>query len=103
MLRPLPLWPTLLGLNFWLIALLVPLLLGRAAASSLLWAISPIAPLALLLGLGLRRYRLAQIALIVGVPLAVLLPTAEGALATAKLHPPAAVAVQLAVLLGYLA
>ena len=103
MLRPLPLWPTLLGLNFWLIALLVPLLLGRAAASSLLWAVSPIAPPALLLGLGLRRYRLAQIALIVGVPLAVLLPTAEGALATAKLHPPAAVAVQLAVLLGYLA
>ena len=99
----LPLWPTLLGVNFWLIALLVPLLLGRATASTLLWVAAPLAPLCLLGGLGLRHHRLAQIILIVGVPLAVLLPTAEGALASARLHPPAAVAVQLAVLVGYLA
>lgn len=99
----LPLWPTLLGVNFWLIALLVPLLLGRASASTVVWVTAPLAPLALLCALGLRRYRLAQIILVIGVPLAVLLPTAEGALASARLHPPAAVAVQLAVLVSYLA
>lgn len=98
-----PFWPTLLGVNLWLIALLVPLLLGRAAASGLVWAVTPLAPLALVAGLGLRRHRAAQIVLIVGVPLLVLLPTAEGALAAAKLHPPVAVTMQLLVLLGYLA
>lgn len=98
-----PFWPTLLGINLWLIALLVPLLLGRAAASGLLWGAASLAPLSLFLGLALRRHRAAQILLIVGVPLLVLLPTAEGALAVAKLHPPAAVTLQLLVLLGYLA
>ncbi|HRI50881.1 MAG TPA: hypothetical protein PLW65_11920 [Pseudomonadota bacterium] len=98
-----PLWPTLLGVNLWLIALLVPLLLGRAAASGVVWAVTPLAPLALVGGLGLRRHRAAQIVLIVGVPLLVLLPTAEGALAAAKLHPPVAVTMQLLVLVGYLA
>ena len=98
-----PFWPTLLGVNLWLTALLVPLVLGRAAASGVVWAAAPLAPLALLVGLGLRRHRAAQIVLIVGVPLLVLLPTAEGALAVAKLHPPVAVTMQLLVLLGYLA
>lgn len=98
-----PFWPTLLGINLWLVALLVPLLLGRAGASGLLWAVAPLAPLALLVGLGLRQHRTAQILLIVGVPLLVLLPTAEGALAVAKLHPPVAVTLQLLVLLAYLA
>ena len=99
----LPLWPTLLGVNFWLIALLVPLLLARATASSLVWMAAPLAPLTLVFCLGLRRHPLAQLILVIGVPLAVLLPTAEGALASARLHPPLAVAVQLAVLVGYLA
>lgn len=106
MLRSLPLLPTLLGVNLWLIALLVPLLLGRATASGLLWAVAPLAPLALLTSLGLRRYRFtpaAQMVLIVGVPLLTFLPTAEGTLASAKLHSPAAVVVQLAVLVAYLA
>lgn len=98
-----PFWPTLLGVNLWLIALLVPLLLGRAVASGVVWAVTPLAPLALVGGLGLRRHRAAQIVLIVGVPLLVLLPTAEGALAAAKLHPPVAVTMQLLVLVGYLA
>lgn len=106
MLRSLPLLPTLLGVNLWLIALLVPLCLGRATASGFAWAVAPLALLALLLGLGLRRYRAtaaSQILLIIGVPLLVFLPTADGALAAAKLHPPSAVMVQLAVLVGYLA
>ena len=106
MLRSLPLLPTLLGVNLWLIALLVPLCLGRATASGLAWAVAPLGLLALLLGLGLRRYRAtaaSQILLIIGVPLLVFLPTADGALAAAKLHPPSAVMVQLAVLVGYLA
>lgn len=106
MLRSLPLLPTLLGVNLWLIALLVPLILGRANASGLLWGVAPLGLLALLGGLGLRRHRAtaaAQMLLIVGVPLLVFLPTAEGALAAAKLHPPAAVMVQLLVLVGYLA
>jgi hypothetical protein len=102
MLRPLPLWPTLLGVNLWLVALLVPLVLARGAASGVLWAAAPLAPLLLLASLWLRPHRLAQGALVVGVPLLVLLPSAEGSLASAKLHPPAAVAVQLAVLLAYL-
>jgi hypothetical protein len=102
MLRPLPLWPTLFGVNLWLVALLVPLLLGRAAASTFAWAAVPLGLLSLVAGLLFRRHRPAQILLIIGLPLVVLLPTAEGPLASAKLHPPLAVAVQLAVLLAYL-
>lgn len=106
MLRSLPLLPTLLGVNLWFIALLVPLCLGRATASGFSWAAAPLGLVALLLGLGLRRHRAtaaSQILLIVGVPLLIFLPTADGALAAAKLHPPSAVLVQLAVLAGYLA
>ena len=97
------LWPTLLGVNLWLIAQLVPL--GLSPGEKPLWLLCcvPICPLLLTLCQVFRRHQLAQLGLLVGVPLSAWMPSIEGPLATGKLHPPLAVLVQLAVLLLYLA
>lgn len=97
------LWPTLLGVNLWLIAQLVPL--GLSPGEKPLWLLCcvPICPLLLTLCQVLRRHQLAQLGLLVGVPLSAWMPSVEGPLAANKLHPPLAVLVQLAVLLLYLA
>lgn len=100
-----PLWPTLCGVNLWLVALAVPLLLaGRSpVALPLVWASLPLAPICLLLGLRHRQQRLGQVALLLGVPLLAMLPGADGALADARLQPRPAVLLQVALLLGYIA
>lgn len=97
------LWPTLLGVNLWLIAQLVPL--GLSPGEKPLWLLCcvPICPLLLMLCQVFRRHQLAQLGLLVGVPLSAWMPSIEGPLAASKLHPPLAVLVQLAVLLLYLA
>lgn len=121
------LWPTVLGINLWLVALLVPLSLclsyglpGQAsigAGASLrellslpgAWPLltscltAPLPLVALALGLRFRGQRWAQMVLLIGVPLMTLLPSADGPLASPKLHPRLAIAVELALLLAYLA
>lgn len=97
-----PPWPTLLGLNLWLIGLVVPLLLGRGTISTGAWLLAVPAPLALLLGLRLRRSALGPGLLLLGVPLLTLLPVADGPLAAPRLHPRPATVLLLGVLVAYL-
>lgn len=96
-------WPTLLGLNLWLVGLVVPLVLGRGVVSASAWLFAVPTPLALLAGLLLRRTVLAPGLLLLGVPLLTLLPVAEGALAAPRLHPRPATVLLLGVLAAYLA
>lgn len=96
------LWPTLLGVNLWLLALAVPLCLSLRSASPLAFLAAALSPLCLLFGLRYRRQNLGQLALLVGVPLLCLLPGADGALANPQLQPRAAVVLVLALFMGYL-
>lgn len=100
-----PLWPTLCGVNLWLVALAVPLFLaGRGPATlPLVWAAAPLAPLCLFVGLRRRQQALGQVALLLGVPLLAMLPGADGALADARLQPRPAVLLQVALLVAYVA
>lgn len=99
-----PLWPTLFCVNLWLVALGVPLLLAAAAhtAAPYAWAAAPLGPLCLLFGLRYRKSKHGQAALLLGVPLLVLLPSADGALADPRLQPRSAVLLEVALLIGYL-
>jgi hypothetical protein len=100
-----PLWPTLFGVNLWLLALGVPLLLAGGARTASLFAYlaAPLGPLCLVVGLRYRQSRFGQVALLIGVPLLTMLPGADGALADPRLQPRPAVLLQVAMLLGYLA
>lgn len=100
--------PALLGINLWLITLVVPLLLSRAAPSAVSYFLLPFCPALLLLSLRALRGGSEEPpawtspALLIGVPLLCFLPVADGPLAEAMLHPRPAVVGQAAVFLGYL-
>ena len=96
-------WPTLLGLNLWLVGLVVPLVLGHGLVSPSAWLFAVPTPLALGAGLVLRRTALGPGLLLLGVPLLTLLPVADGALAAPRLHPRPATVLLLGVLAAYLA
>lgn len=94
------LWPAALGLNLWLLTIGVPALLGPRPAGAVLLLL-PLTPL-LLLWLLRPRAPGARPALLLGVPLSAFLPVLDGPLADATLHPRPVVALQVAVLIGYL-
>ncbi|MCS6913598.1 MAG: hypothetical protein RMK29_09720 [Myxococcales bacterium] len=94
------LWPAALGLNLWLLTIGVPALLGPRPRGPVL-VLLPLAPL-LLLWLLRPAARGARLVLLLGVPLATFLPVLDGPLAHAMLHPRPVVALQAAVLIGYL-
>jgi hypothetical protein len=96
------LWPTLLGVNLWLVALVVPLCLTARSASPLVFLAAALSPLCLLFGLRLKKRSFGQLMLLVGVPLLCLLPGADGALANPQLQPRPAVLLVLGLLIGYL-
>jgi hypothetical protein len=71
--------PAVLGINLWLITLVVPLLVSRVPPAPLLAATLPLCPLALALGLrwSRRRSPLAHPVLVLVVPLLAFLPMTE--------------------------
>lgn len=97
-----PLWPTVFGINLWLVALVVPLGLGRGGSSLPLLIATPLPLLLLFLGWRAPERRWAQFALLLGVPLLTLLPSAEGTLAKSHLQPRGALGLGLVLLFGYL-
>ncbi len=96
------LWPILCGVNLWLVALGVPLVLAARTASPFLWAMAPLSPLCLAIGMRLQARGFMQGLLLLGVPLLALLPGADGTLADSRLLPRPAVGLSVALCLGYL-
>jgi hypothetical protein len=96
-----PFWPTLLCVNLWLIALVVPLTLtaGRPAPFTVVAAVLALPAWAL--GLRYRRLGIGQFALLLGVPLLLLLPGAGESLSDPRLSPRLAVLLELSLFLGY--
>lgn len=83
----------LFGVNLWLVALVIPLAYARAGW---VWALAPAAPAALALGI----WRRLDAALVLGVPIATLLPLALPELEGAR-QSPLGFAAACAALVGY--
>ncbi len=98
-----PLAPTVLGINLWLLLQVVPLWLAHGTAPQWLYAIAPLPILLLLLGLRFHRQVWAQVALLVGFPLLLTSVDALGSFSHDRLHPLLAVVVKLSVFAAYLA
>lgn len=98
------LWPALLGVNLWLLSTAVPLLGGPRPALHPAHLLLLLAPALLAVGLRRQARPLTSVLLLCGVPLCALLPGPLGLLGDPTLGaiPRAAVALQGAVLLGYL-
>ncbi len=99
--------PAVLGINLWLVALVVPYLLAlshaRVGHGAPYWvsAALPLAPILLFSYLRHLRHPIAATALLCGVPLLCVVPGADGTLLYTSL-PRLAVAIQAVVLLLYL-
>lgn len=98
-----PLAPTVLGINLWLLVQVVPLLLAQSPPSRFLFALVPLPPLLLLLGLRLRARLLAQILLLVGFPLLLTSTDALGSMTMERLNPALAQLLKLGLFLLYVA
>lgn len=94
--------PAVLGINLWLVTLVVPVLLSHRDTSAWFLGALGLCPLVLLGALARPRSALAPALLLLTVPLLVLIPGTDGFLADSALHPRAAVPVQGLVLLAYL-
>ncbi len=97
-----PLAPTVLGINLWLLLQVVPLWLAHGTAPRWLYAMAPLPLLLLLVGLRFRRQVFAQVALLVGFPLLLSSVDALGSLANDRLNPLPVVILKLSVFAGYL-
>lgn len=98
-----PLAPTVLGINLWLLLQVVPLWLAHGTVPQWLYAVTPLPILLLLLGLRFHRQVWAQVALLVGFPLLLTSVDALGSVAHDRLHPLLAVVLKLSVFAAYLA
>ena len=98
-----PLAPTVLGINLWLLLQVVPLWLAQGTAPQWLYAIAPLPIALLLLGLRFHRRIWAQVALVIGFPLLLTSVDALGSVAHDRLHPLPAVVLKLSVFAAYLA
>jgi hypothetical protein len=98
-----PLAPTVLGINLWLLLQVVPLWLAHGTTPRWLQVLLPLPCLVLLLGLFFRRQIWGQVALLVGFPLLLTVTDALGTLGNDRLSPVLAVVLKLSVFLGYLA
>ncbi len=97
-----PLAPTALGINLWLVVQVVPLLLAQAPQSRLLFALTPWPLLLLLVSLRLRRRLVWQVLLLVGFPLLLALAEALNPAPIERLNPTLAVLIKLGLFLLYL-
>jgi hypothetical protein len=98
-----PLAPTVLGINLWLLQAVVPLWLAQGAVPRWLLGSLPLPCLLLLLGMRFRRHLWAQVVLLVGFPMLLTLTDALGSLGIDRLSPQLAVVLKLSVFVGYLA
>lgn len=109
-----PAWPRvgppLVGLNFWLVALVIPVLISGAALRSPLSALLalPLAPLLFVPAWRSRQRLVSQVVLLVFVPLAVLVPPtvwvdAFHSVLLPRLWSPPVICVDLLLLTAYLA
>lgn len=98
-----PLAPTVLGINLWLLLQVVPLWLAHDLTPKWLVGLTTLPLLVLLWGLRLRRHIVGQVALLVGFPLLLTLVDAVGPLGGERLLPQAAVLVKLLLFGLYLA
>ena len=101
--RRMPLAPTVLGINLWLVVQVVPLVLAQAVQSRLLFALTPWPPLLLLIALRLRHRLLWQVLLLVGFPVLLALTEALNPAPIERLNPTLAVLIKLGLFLLYLA
>lgn len=98
-----PLAPTVLGINLWLLVQVVPLLLAQSPPSRFLFALVPLPPLLLFLGLRLRAQLFAQVLLLVGFPLLLQSTDALSTTPMDRVSPTLAVVLKLGLFLLYLA
>lgn len=98
-----PLAPTVLGINLWLLLQVVPLWLASDVAPKWLLGLAALPLGVLLIGLRLRRHIVGQVTLLIGFPLLLTLVDALGPLGPERLLPQPAVLVKLVVFALYLA
>ena len=98
-----PLAPTVLGINLWLLLQVVPLWLAQAMAPKWLIVYAPLPLVVLLVGLQLRRHIVGQVSLLIGFPLLLTLMDALGPIGQERSLPQSAVLLKLLMFALYLA
>jgi hypothetical protein len=98
-----PLAPTVLGINLWLLLQVVPLWLAHGMAPKWLIGYAPLPLIVLFVGLRLRRHIVGQVSLLIGFPLLLTLMDALGPIGQERLLPQPAVLLKLLVFALYLA